>query len=212
TLNVFAVRANYMSQFQEYLEKEGVETEGDVELSLPIRTNEDFLDQGLVVPRIPDDRSFSDEADVLLDVNPSIRVRVDMSLKVQAFESRADGFTATAVKAGREMAIPDTSLKLVDWERVYLALLEYKERKEMHNLAIRPGLPRAIFDKKEPSRLYSVVADDTVVKPDSFAGTALLHEAVLTVMRKYTDKFYREQQERWYSENMVYKALGVEDS
>lgn len=212
TLNIFAVCANYMSQFREYLEKEGVETEGDVELSLPIRANDDFLDQGLVVPRIPDDRSFADEADVLLDVDPAIRVRVDMSLKVQTFESGADGFTATAVKAGRERAIPDASLRLVDWERVYLELLEYKERKGMHNLAIRPDLPRAIFDKKEPSRLYSVVADDTVVKPDSFAGTAFLHEAVLTVLRKYTDKFYRVQQERWDSENMVYKALGVEDS
>ena len=212
TLNIFAVRANYMSQFREYLEKEGVETEGDVELSLPIRTNDDFLDQGLVVPRIPDGRSFADEADVLLDVDPAIRVRVDMSLKVQTFESGADGFTATAVKAGRERTIPDASLGLVDWERVYLELLEYKERKGMHNLAIRPDLPRAIFDKKEPSRLYSVVADDTVVKPDSFAGTAFLHEAVLTVLRKYTDKFYRVQQERWDSENMVYKALGVEDS
>lgn len=212
TLNIFAVRANYMSQFRDYLEKEGVETEGDVELSLPIRMNGDLLDQGLVVPRIPDGRSFADEADVLLDVDPAIRVRVDMSLKVQTFESGADGFTAAAVKTGRERTISDASLRLVDWERVYLELLEYKERKGMHNLAIRPDLPRAIFDKKEPSRLYSVVADDTVVKPDSFAGTAFLHEAVLTVLRKYTDKFYRVQQERWDSENMVYKELGVEDS
>jgi hypothetical protein len=212
TLNIFAVRANYMSQFREYLEKEGVETEGDVELSLPIRTNEDFIGQGLVVPRIPDDRSFSGEADLFLEVDPAICVRVDMSLKVQTFESGSDGFTATAVKAGRERAIPDASLGLVDWERVYLELLEYKERKGMHNLAIRPDLPRAIFDKKEPSRLYSVVADDTVVKPDSFAGTALLHEAVLTVLRKYTDKFYRVQQERWDSENMVYKALDGDDA
>ncbi|WP_018948373.1 DEAD/DEAH box helicase family protein [Thioalkalivibrio sp. ALMg11] len=212
TLNIFAVRANYMPQFQEHLEKEGVETEGHVELSLPIRTNDDFLRQGLVVPRIPDDRSFADEAAVLLDVDPAIRVRVDMSLKVQTFESGVDGFTAAAVKAGCERAVPDASLNLVDWERVYLELLEYKERKGMRNLAIRPDLPRAIFDKKEPSRLYSVVADDNVVQPVSFAGTALLHEAVLTVLRKYTDKFYRVQQERWDSENMVYKALGIEDS
>jgi len=212
TLNIFAVRANYMSQFREYLEKEGVETQGYIELPLPIRTNDYFLGQGLVVPRVPDNRSFADEADVLLDVDPAIRVHVDMSLKVQTFESGTDGLTATTVKAGREMAIPDESLNLVDWERVYLELLEYKERKGMHNLVIRPNLPRAILAKKEPTRLYSVVADDSVVQPGSFAGTTLLHEAVLTVLRKYTDKFYRVQQERWYSENMDYKALGVEDS
>lgn len=144
--------------------------------------------------------------------DPAIRVRVDMSLKVQTFESGSDGFTATAVKAGRERAIPDKSLGLVDWERVYLDLLEYKERKGMHNLAIRPDLPRAIFDKKEPARLYSVVADDAVVQPDSFAGTSQLHEAVLTVLRKYADKFYRVQQERWDSEHMVYKILDGDDA
>lgn len=212
TLNIFAVRANYMSQFRDYLEKEGVETQGDVELPLPIRANDDFLDRGLVIPRVPDDRSFADESDVLLEVDPAIRVRVDMSLKVQSFESGSDGFTATAVKAGRERVIPDESLNLVDWERVYLDLLEYKERKGMQNLAIRPDLPRAIFTKKEPSRLYSVVADVAVVQPDSFAGTSLLHEAVLTVLRKYTDKFYRLQQERWDSEHMVYKTLDGDDA
>ena len=212
TLNIFAVRANYMSQFREYLEKEGIEAEGDVELPLPIRTSDNFLEQGLVVPRIPNDRSFAEEADVLLDIDPAIRVHIDMSLKVQTFESGSDGFTATAVKAGCERAIPDESLLLVDWERIYLDLLEYKERKGMHNLAIRPDLPRAFFSKKDPARLYSVLADDAVVQPDLFAGTSLLHEAVLTVLRKYTDKFYRVQQERWDSEHMIYKTLDGDDA
>jgi len=212
TLNIFAVRANYMSQFRDYLEKEGVQTEGDIELPLPIRTNDDFLDQGLVVPRIPDDRSFADEADILMDVDPTVRVRVDMSLKVHALESGLDGLTATAVKAGRERPIPEESLKLVDWERVYLDLLEYKERKGMGNLAVRPEFLQAFFAKKDPARLYTLVADDALVRPQSFAGTSPLHEAVLTVLRKYTDKFYRVQQERWESRHVVYKTLDSNDA
>ena len=82
----------------------------------------------------------------------------------------------------------------------------------MHNLAIRRNLPRAIFDKKEPARLYSVVADDAVAQPESFAGTSLLHEAVLTVLRKYIEKFYRVQQERWDSDHMIYKILDGDDA
>ncbi len=212
TLNIFAVRANYMSQFREYLEKEGVETQGDVELPLPIQTNEDFLNQGLVVPRVPKDRCFADEADILLDVDPGIRVRADMSLKAQTLESGVEGLTAVEVKAGRERAIPDESLRLVDWEKVYIDLLEYKERKGMRNLVIRQHIPRAILSKTEPSRLYSLVADDVVVQPNSFAGTALLNEAVSTVLRKYTDKFYRIHHERWDSEHMIYKTLDVDDA
>ncbi len=212
TLNLFSVRANYMSQFRAYLEKEGIETEGDVELFLPIHTNADFLNQGLVVPRIPDNRSFANETDLLLQVDPEIRVRVDLSLKVQTLASTDHGLTTMAAKAGSERTIADERLMFVDWERVYLELLEYKTRQRMHNLVIRPEMPRALFDQKTPSRLYSIVADDAIIQPDTFAATALLHEVVLTVLRKYIDRFYRVRQERWDSENMVYKALGVEDS
>lgn len=205
-LNIFAVRADYMSQFREYLEREGVETEGAVELPLPIRTNNDYL-EGLVVPRIPNDRSFATEVDVLLEVDPAIRVRVDLSLKLETIESRPDGLRSIAVGAGREKAIADDTLNLVDWERIYLNLLEYKEQKDMHNLIIRPHTPRAILAHKTPARLYGIVADDTVVKPDSFARIPLLHEAVLAVLRQYIDKFYRVRQERWQSKTLVYKPL-----
>lgn len=212
TLNIFAVRANYMSTFRAYLEKEGIETQGDVVLPLTIRTNGEFLNRGLVVPRVPDGRSFINEADILLDVDPNIRVRVDMSLKLHTLESGHAGFRGAAVKAGKEQPIPDESLTLIDWERAYIDLLEYKESKGMRNLAILPHVPRAILARTEPSRLYSLVADDSVVKPASFAGTAILNEAALTILRKYTDKFYRNQQERWDSEHMVFKALDRSDA
>jgi len=212
TLNIFAVRANYMSQFREYLEKEGIETQGDVELALPIRACDAFLDQGLVVPRVPEDRCFADETDILLDIDPGIRVRVDMSLKVQTLESGVKGMTATAATAGRERSIPEERLALVDWEKIYLDLLEYKERKGLRNLVIRPDAPRAILSRTEPGRLYSLVADDAIVNPDTFAGVGLLNEAALTILRKYVDKFYRIQQERWDSEHMIYKTLDRDDA
>jgi len=212
TLNIFAVRANYMAQFREYLEKEGVETEGDVDLPLPIKANEDFLGQGLVVPRVPEDRNFAEETDILLEPAEGIRVRVDMSLKVQALESGAEGVTAVAVRAGQERPIPPESLDLVDWEQVYLELLEYKERKGLVNLAIRPDTPRKILAKTEPARLYTLVADESVVRPQTFADTSLLQEAVLSILRKYVDKFYRVHQERWDSKHMVYRRLDDEDA
>lgn len=48
--------------------------------------------------------------------------------------------------------------------------------------------------------------------PKSFADTALLHEATVSVLRKYTDRFYRVRQERWDSEHMVYTELDAEDA
>jgi hypothetical protein len=181
TLNIFAVRANYMSQFREYLEKEGVETEGEVELPLFIRPNKSFLGKGLVVPRVPEDRHFATVEDILLEPDPAARVRVDMSLKVQALESGLGGITAVDAHAGGEWAIPVESLELVDWERAYLDLLEYKERKGLTNLVIRPDAPRRIIATAMPERLYSLTADESVIRPESFAGTALLQEAVVNI-------------------------------
>ena len=39
TLNIFAVRANYMAQFRDYLQREGIPIDGNVELLLPIQSN-----------------------------------------------------------------------------------------------------------------------------------------------------------------------------
>ena len=211
TLNIFAVRANYMAQFREYLEKEGVETGGAVELPLFIRPNKKFLGKGLVVPRVPEDRNFAAEATILLEPDPAVRVRVDMSLKVQALESGSEGVTAVEARAGRERPIPVESLDLVNWERAYLDLLEYKERKGLTNLVVRPDAPRRILAITEPERLYSLVADESVVRPESFADTALLQEAVVNILRKYADTFYRVTRERWDSKNMVYKTLDESD-
>lgn len=211
TLNIFAVRANYMSQFREYLEKEGVETEGEVELPLFIRPNKSFLGKGLVVPRVPEDRHFATVEDILLEPDPAARVRVDMSLKVQALESGPGGITAVDAHAGGEWAIPVESLELVDWERAYLDLLEYKERKGLTNLAIQPDAPRRIIATTMPERLYSLVADESVIRPESFAGTALLQEAVVNILRKYAENFYRVRRERWDGAHMVYRTLDATD-
>ena len=211
TLNIFAVRANYMTQFREYLEKEGMETEGTVSFPLPIRANEEFLNQGLLIPRIPDDRKFAEEQDILLDVDPKIQVRVDMALRVEAVESRDGKILRRETTAGKDRAIPPESLSLVDWDRLYLELLEYKERNGMKNLAVPLSAPRDILAAREPGRRYRLVADDTLFRPASFAGLERLHEAALTILRKYMDKFYRDRKKRWESEHMEYRILDETD-
>jgi hypothetical protein len=124
-----------------------------------------------------------------LQPDPAVRVRVDMSLKVQTLESASEGVTAVEARAGRERPIPVESLDLVNWERAYLDLLEYKERKGLTNLVVRPDTPRRILAITEPERLYSLVADASVVRPESFADTAQLQEAVVNILRKYADSF-----------------------
>ena len=209
TLNIFAVRANYMAQFRDYLEREGIPTAGNVELSLPIQSNRDFLGSNLYIPRLPDSRSFVDEAQIVLDIDPAITARVDLSLKIQQVVSGHQDFTASATNSGEERCIPSESLALVDWQDIYIRLLEHKESKGFRNLVIQPDIPRKIL---ETESLYQLIADESVVRPRSFADVSQLQDAAAAIVLKYAEKFYSVRQGRWESDNMTYRVLSETDT
>jgi len=208
TLNIFAVRANYMAQFRDYLEREGVETALEAELPLFIWANDQFLKRGLVVPRTQEGRDFAAETNLLLEPDGAIHVRVDMSLKLQAMESSTMGVKTADARAGHQQTIPPTSLDWVDWEQVYLDLLAYKERKGLANLLIRADIPRRIIEESH----YTLVAEEAVVRPRTFAERALLQAAVTNILRKYVDAFYRARRERWETQSMIYRVLDESDA
>ena len=210
TLNIFAVRANYMAQFREYLQREGVQTEGSVELPLAIRPNKDFLGKGLLLPRMPADRVFAAECDVVLAPDKAARVNVDMSLRVESMRSASGKLATVAMKAGQEQVIPAESLDLVDWGAVYVELLEFKDTQGFTNMALTPDMPRKLLEHDDP-RLYSLVADEAAVRPRSFAQTAVLRETVLAILRKYVQKYYRVAENRWATEAMEYRRLTAQD-
>jgi len=207
TLNIFAVRADYMAQFRNYLEREGVEIEPLIELPLFTWINQPALEKRLVVPRTPQGRDFAVEQRLVLDADADIRVYVDLSVKVQAMESTSQGLHTAYVQAGQEQQIAHDSLALVDWEQVYLDLLAYKARKGWANLIIHPHTPRQLIEQVP----YTLIADDAVVRPRRFAERTLLQNAVTTILRKYVDTFYRRRRERWESQAMEYQPLDKDD-
>lgn len=208
TLNIFAVRANYMAQFRSYLEREGIETEGYLELPLSIRPESNFLNKGLLIPRVPEDSDFALEEGLVLAPAQTVQVRLDMSTKVQTLESGGEGITAIVVQAGTERTLSENLLDLIDWERVYIDLIEYKQSKDLKNLSIQPSLLRPIVSDDAH---YRLIADDDLVHPRSFEDMARLQEVVTTILRRYADAFYRIKRRAWESNRMVYQLLDEHD-
>ena len=210
TLNIFAIRADYMAQFKSYLEREDLHTEGVVELYLPVRANKEFLNQGLLVPRVPGDRTFADEAEIGLAPAAGAAVFLDRSLKAQAIESQDGAFADAAAQAGSKQRIPAASLQLVDWNRVHLELLAYREQRGYANLALTPDAIRAVFESTHPT-CHELVAEDDLAEPKTLAGVGALSEAVMVLAKKYMDRFYRTRQERWASKRMRYSEVRETD-
>ena len=212
TLNIFAVRANYMAQFRDYLESEGINTDDLVELPLFIRTNEDFLNQGLVIPRLDEGSDFAAEETVLLERSDAVQtpVSVVMSATVQQMSSQQS--EATEASSGGEKEIPPDSLNQVDWDRVYLALLEHKEAKGFSNLLIRPGDLQSILEPKSSKLVYRLTAEESLVRPRNEANRERLQEAVTNILRKYADTLYHRRKEQWEAKHLTYQMLDEHDA
>ncbi len=211
TLDIFAIRANYMGAFRQYLEKEGVETSGYVQLPIRIQANDDFLNKGLLVPRVPDGREFDNEVGFPLEPDDAAVAYADVSTRVQEAASGATGVTGGAASAGVEQAMSTGILDLIDWERVYLELLSYKETKGYRCLVLRRGDPRRIIEQQNP-RLYRLTADPSVFAPPSFGAVARTQGAILAVLKKYADRLVRARRLRWADGTMQYQPLVREDA
>jgi hypothetical protein len=209
-LNIFAVRANYMSQFREYLEREGVEPFGDVELALPIKPNYEFLKEGLIAPRLPHTSRFATDERIMLECDPAAKVVLNFSSQVERIGSAGGAFQTVKYSGGTPRWATPGQLASLDWELLYLEMLTYKEERGFHNLVIRPEHPRQILTANDP-KLYGLVCDDEILAPRRAIGAMQFQKVMSSVLRKYVEAFYRKRQQRWESARMVYAPLKKDD-
>ena len=212
TLNIFALRADYMSRFREYLENEGID-EG-IALEIPIRSNADFFGQNLVIPRLDETAQFDAAEVVVLQYSPAAvptPVTVDLSAAVGILQSGQpdDGLAV----AGQEVHLPPEKLELVDWPAACLNLLEYKTRKGYHCLVIPSpeNLREILAAHTRDKPVYRLIADAAVVNPANYAEWQRLQGAVTAILQQYADALYRQRRINWESQRLVYKPLDESD-
>ncbi len=209
-LNIFAIRANYMTQFRDYLEREGVEPLGDVELRLPIKRNDEFLMKQLIAPRLPKESRFATSEWIVLEPWDAAKVVLDVSTRVETIGSAQGAIQSSTYVGGAKRWLPPGQFARLDWERLYLELLEFKEERGFHNLLIRPDHPRLILTANDP-KLYELICDESLLNPQHADQTTRLQAVMAGVLKKYAESFYRKRQHAWDSERMVYAPLTKDD-
>jgi len=204
-LNIFAVRANYMTQFRDYLEREGIDPGGLVEINLPIKQNNAFLKKGLIAPRLPKESSFAGTVRFMLGLDPAAKVVLDMSVQVERLGSARDKLLHASFHQGSERRIPQDQLTWLNWETLYLDILAYKEERGFHNLVVRPEHPRQILQSEQP--LYGLICDEALLKPANATQAGILQSASSNLLKKYVERYYRLRQQQWDSSQMVYAPV-----
>ena len=151
TLNIFAVRANFMEDFQKYLMREGIPREDPIQMELPIKPNMDHLAKRLYVPKVlAYDKAAKGKCVILEACEDIIVTHTTQTVNIIGSSSE-EGIQDERAEAAIETSIKEEYLDLVDWEKIYLQLLEYKQEKGYHNLVFDADILRDILNTDKPS-------------------------------------------------------------
>jgi hypothetical protein len=205
TLNVFGIRANYMAQFREYLKQEGVpEFE---EVIIPVRVQEEFLRHGLQVLRLPDDRAFEEREGVVLCLDKGIRVTLDLRPKLERAQSDEDEEAVGKTGGENKAEALKGLIPLLNWERIYFDLLQFRRMKGLHNLSFTVETLRGILEQGN----YTVLCSDDQLSPHRFTDLRRAEDIALGVLKKYITAFYDRRRKEWEREHLQLVALTRDD-
>lgn len=207
TLNIFGVRASYMAAFKDYLREEGITPSDEVlELDFPTRAklpkgklktlalkdgykdNQKLGFKRKVFPVlyvIP--KEFIDPA----TGKPKIKlphVVLDLYPRVEALSSKDKG-TAPTTKARNTGQLNQTLFPAYNWDRLYLALQDYKLQRSWSNLRLeRQKLIEFCAGTQDWYTLFIPAAELNV---QTFADIRKQEDILLRLLTDYTDRFYK---------------------
>ncbi len=220
TLYVFGVRANYMAQFRDYLEQEGIQANFE-ELRLPIDLKHDFLKYRLQVLRLPDGERFEKERGIVLKVEPKLKVTLDLRPRVELARSGENQAGYEEKPAGEDKAaLLRQWAPLLDWRRIYFDLLAFKRLKGFHNLVFSEATLREIVEGGR----YTILCTDNQLKPldgavapEDSRRTEVLEDfrraedIAIALLRKYVAAFYGRERRKWEGQKVILEDLKDSD-
>jgi len=198
-LNIFGIKANYMDQFRDYLEAEGMPSDNYLDLPIRIQINNNYLEEGLLVPHV-DKKRFRKEELYEIKSNEKIRqVEIDLMPKIEIIESQENRGIGT--QQGLELKIIEHKfLDMLDWSHIYFSLLDFKVAKSWNNMIFSKEVLRQIIEKE--GEVYSLKCPDHYINPTKFEDISRLEEIVVSILKKYLQSSHNNHRNTWIRDNI----------
>ena len=211
TLNIFGVRADYMQQFREYLEEEGLPTHEDrIEFILPVVKN--LGSHKLKIPTVKAGVDFKTQAPKLnldqLDRSLSkSRVMLDWYPKIQARQSRELRDTLDT-SSRHEGSLTHLHFAFMDLNAIYLELQRFKTERGWHNFNLSLAKIEELLNNPD---WYCLYIPPEELEFTTFEKVRYWQEIAITLLKKYCDRYYRTYKDAWERDYLEYKELSEED-
>ncbi|MEX0853197.1 MAG: DEAD/DEAH box helicase family protein [Bauldia sp.] len=227
TLSIFGIRADYMAQFRDFLEEEGLPVNDDrIEFLLPVIKNlgtqklktirlkntingvstefgDAFRRLG-PIPTLATPDPAKEEATAYLQKN---RVILNWYPKIQAMKS--GGVAGGDAEAAPNHAhLTTRHIAFLDTDRLYFELERFKAERGWYNLNLTAnGLVELLADQS----WYQLLIPAEKLACDSFERIRLWEEIALSLLKKYTERYYTFRKREWELPHLEYQELTAGD-
>ena len=213
TLNIFGIRADYMRQFKEYLEEEGLPgNEERIEFILPVI--KDLQGKKLTSVRIQEGKDFKQHGPKpALESPPDRLLRHPVALnwypKIQAQQSK--GVTRTDDSAVKyEGKLEEKHLAFMDIDAIWFELQHFKNERSWYNLNLdRDCILRLLSPPN--NQWYKLFIPPEELQFTQFDRVRRWEEIAVALLKKYADRYYKHKKQEWESDFYEYHELQEDD-
>lgn len=205
TLNIFGIKADYMEQFKQFLEDEGLPTNDSdfEEFEIPVMPVVDLREKRLKYLRVKEGCDFKKDETVTIapDMLGYMTITLDYYPKIQAMTSAGrksvlDELDGTLYKA----SLTSDHLAFVDWNKVFFAIIDYKNERGWYNMNVSPDVLKELAYSHDWYTLF--IPEPQMQFTDFASQTAVWQDIVTTLLTRYVEKAYNNEKSRWMSQHV----------
>ncbi|TSA29835.1 MAG: hypothetical protein D4R67_01430 [Bacteroidetes bacterium] len=207
TLNIFGLNADYMRRFKDDLEKEGINVQKE-RISVPTKLftegNMTIEELNLITLEATSEISpFHDAA--LFELVPDDEIDIELNYSTKRLISSSSGIQTGALPTVEIQSL-EKYLPVINLNRIYLGLLEYKMLKQYYNLII----PREKLAGIIKNCRYSIILDKEF-HISSCNDIDKVEKLTFNLIKKYIDSFYQRHHRIYTSKLLQSKKLEKTD-
>lgn len=210
TLNVFGIEADYMKQFKEYLEEEGLpNNEEKVEFVLPVIS--DLGTKRLKVLKLKDGVDFKKQGPKpTLELPPTdvnFSVTVDWYPKLQAMQSITP-VASMDFSSKEEAVLGQDHLAFLNIDEIFFELQEFKNERAWHNFNLSKEGVLHLLSNPSWYKLYIPRPEMAITR---FDKVFLWQQIATTLLKKYCDRYYKHKKDEYERPLLEYRELSPDD-
>lgn len=203
-LNIYSIKADYLSRFLEAIRKEEVEFET---IEIPVKQQHKEKWPALYTLAKDENKRFEEEEVLRLRIDPSLTFTLDLLPRVTMYlaEERAKNGIGLKIVAAetQEMQLSEDILELLDWNRIEQEIYNFKMVKSYWNLVLsQDKLKNVLLTDK-----YKILALAEMLEVKNENDRRRVEDIAILGLKKYLELFYKRYARRFETENIRYDKV-----